>query len=118
MKKIIKIINFIGDNVIKICAVLVVLILGVYILIYIPYRDAQKMQQQETKERLVKLWEDIRRENIATCQEEQWEAYSINWEKNCEVKKLGADCGLPTYLSDNLEETRDKGLKNCIEINK
>jgi hypothetical protein len=118
MKTIIKIINFVGDNILKICAVLVVLILGVYVLIYIPYRDQQKIQQQEKKERMERLQESFRRKSILDCQSNAWDAYSENWGNNCKLMEREKDCGLPMTMSNNIEKARDKALENCIEINK
>lgn len=120
MKTIIKIINFVGDNILKICAVLVVLILGVYLLWYVPYRDQNKIDEQQRQENLKEMRKVLEKreqeEKVIECQRDTWDAYSGNWDGMCEANGMKADCNLALNMSKTLGETREKGLNNCLKI--
>lgn len=59
------------------------------------------------------LAEKTRQNNIDTCIADAYYAYSQDWDKACETLGYEADCTLPTYRANDINDNKKYKEQNC-----
>lgn len=89
---------------------LIVMFLSItyYFAIYIPQRDKDKLEYQET----VRIETD---KAIGNCLDIAKVKYQADWNKQCEVQNLGYECNLPNSVADRVQERHSQLRDDCYQ---
>lgn len=80
-------------------------------------KKAQERQaQNERMERELQRIERQRQYDL--CISSAYQAYSGNWDGACEIQGKEADCTLPRYVADGIDERHAESQERCVALYK
>lgn len=103
------------------------IVIGIISLVAIAYQgfvvvpqnriDATERQHQ-AELRLEKANELARKQDLQDCKAGAYNTYSADWDSICDIDGKEADCTLPAYRSNQLQERYEKMVERCVDVYK
>lgn len=99
----------------------VIISLALVIFGYIQYKskiETLKFQKEEQQTKILeqKRQENLKKANLDDCFEEAYNAYSYNWNSQCEIAGLGDNCLLYKYQREDIEKDWEDSKDRCVQM--
>lgn len=94
-----------------------VLLIAYQHLVALPKAQIAAERAEAALERENAAREELRREErFLACNQDAYTNYSANWDGQCELNGLEADCALPRYQADGFDEGLETDKDRCVTL--